>query len=78
MKLLAMENSARAVALSAEEQSKIEEMEKKLHDTLEHLEYVKSELECKDRELIELVANVEEKDGEVLKMRQELDIKGEC
>ena len=78
MKQLANENTARVAEFSAEEQLKIDDTKNKLHDALEELEYVKSELECKDRELIELVSAVEEKDGEVLKMMQELDIKGEC
>ena len=78
MQALVTENEVKAVAMSAEEQSKMEDILKELEEKLDQLENVKSELECKDRELIELVAHVEEKDGEVMKMRQELDTKGEC
>lgn len=77
LKQLATENASAAAALSAEEVEKVEKLKKKLNDTLEQVGYMKKELEGNDKELEELRKVGEEKEGEILEMKQELDRKGE-
>mmetsp|Transcript_33041 Transcript_33041/g.69347 ORF Transcript_33041/g.69347 Transcript_33041/m.69347 type:complete len:1474 (+) Transcript_33041:52-4473(+) len=75
LKQLAMENTSAAVAMSAEEKEMVENMKKKLNDTLEQVAYTRSQLAEKDEELDALKRVGEEKEGEILEMKEELDRK---
>ena len=77
LKVLATENATAAEAMTVEERERMENMEKKLNDTLEQVGYLTGQLEDKEGELVALRGRCEEKEGEILEMKEELDRKGE-